>query len=78
MNFALTVKKLFFVVMYRSPSQNREDFGYFRDQIEHLINNINRENPYSVIVTGDVKCRSPLWWLDDTSNVEGALLEPFT
>ncbi len=71
-------KKIFFVVIYRSPSQNREEFDHFLDQFEHLITNINQENPYSVIVTGDFNCRSPLWWPDDISNVEGELLEPLT
>ena len=71
-------KKLIFVVIYRSPSQNRGEFDYFLNQFEHLINLINQESPYSVIVTGDFNCRSPLWWPDDISNIEGELFESFT
>ena len=37
---------------------------------------IKQENPYSVIITGDFNCRSPLWWLGDIGNVEGELFEP--
>ena len=69
-------KKIFFVVIYRSPSQSREEFDLFLDQFEHLISMIKQENPYSVIITGDFNCRSPLWWPDDIGNVEGELFEP--
>ena len=68
-------KKLSFVVIYRSPSQNRVEFDYFLNQFEHLINVIKQESPYSVIVTGDFNCRSPLWWPDDISNIKGELFE---
>ena len=44
-------KKFCFVVIYRSPSQSREDFDHFLDQCEHLISIVNQENPYKLLET---------------------------
>ena len=70
--------KLIFVVIFRSPSQIKEQYDYFLDQFEHLIAIIIQESPYLVIVTRDFSCRSPLWWPRDISNVEGKLFETLT
>ena len=31
-----------------------------------LLDAINRENPYAIILTGDFNARSPLFWQDET------------
>ena len=57
--FQLNRKKYFFTVLYRSPSQNQEQFQAFTDGFELIISKMAAENPYCVIVTGDFNCRSP-------------------
>ena len=47
-------KKVFFVAMYRSPSQSSEEFQRFIDRLQLVLNCINKERPHSVIVTGDL------------------------
>ena len=39
------------------------------------MNQMRRENVQSIIVTGDLKCRSSQWWPQDVENAEGASLD---
>ena len=68
-------KKIFFVAIYRSLSQNSEQFQHFVDMLQLTSNRINNERPYSVIVTGDLNCRSSQWWTEDIENMEGSALD---
>ena len=43
-----------------------------------MLSKMSDENPLSVIITGDFKCRSTNWWGDDIENDEGKLFETFT
>ena len=70
-------KKYFFVVIYRSPSQDQGEFDDFMINFELLLSKINAENPFCVIITGDFNCRSSQWWENDIENNEGRIFEPF-
>ena len=74
----LNRKKYFFVVVYRSPSQNQTEFDNFTINFELMLSKMHAENPFCVIVTGDFNCRSTQWWENDTENHEGKLFEPLT
>ena len=50
--------------LYRSPSQNSEEFGSFLTDFEHLLSDINARKPVSVIL-GDFNARSTSWWSND-------------
>ena len=52
-------KKYFFIVMYRIPSQNQQEFDNFMINFEQMLSKISAEEPYAVIITGDFNCRSP-------------------
>ena len=52
-------KKLFLLVLYQSPNENKEEFYYVLDQIGYLTSNINQQNPYLVIVAGVFNCNHP-------------------
>ena len=65
-------KKVFFVVVYRSPSQNAESFHSFLDKLETTIQ--TKKKPHCIILTGDFNCRSDNWWVDDEVTTEGAKL----
>ena len=67
-------KKVFFVVVYRSPSQNAESFHSFLDKLETTIQTLKDKKPQCIILTGDFNCRSDNWWVDDEVTSEGTKL----
>ena len=60
-------KKIFFVLSYRSPSKSSaiEEENYCK-KMQALLDNINKEKPSAVILTGDFNARSPLFWQGET------------
>ena len=60
-------KKKFFVLSYRSPSKSSaiEEENYCK-KMQTLLDNINKEKPSAVILTGDFNARSPLFWQGET------------
>ena len=74
----LNRKKYFFVVVYRSPSQDQGQFDNFMINFELMLSKMHAENPYCVIITGDFNCRSTQWWENNIENNEGKLFEPLT
>ena len=55
-------KKVFFILSYRSPSKNSaaEEDDYCKN-MQLLLDAINREKPFAIILTGDFNARSPLF-----------------
>ena len=74
----LNRKKYFFVVIYRSPSQNQTEFDDFTLNFELMLSKMAAENPFCVVITGDFNCRSSQWWENEIENNEGKLFEPLT
>ena len=54
-------KKYLFVVVYRSPSQDQQEFDNFMNNFELMLSKMFAEEPYAVIITGDFNCRSPMY-----------------
>ena len=54
-------KKAFFVVVYRSLSQNAECFYSFLENLELIIQNLKDKRPHCIILTSDFNCRSDSW-----------------
>ena len=67
-------KKVFFVVVYRSPSQNSESFYSFLENLELVFQNLKNKRPHFIILTGDFDCRSDSWWVEDEVTTEGTKL----
>ena len=67
-------KKVFFVVVYRSPSQNSESFYSFLENLELIIQNLKNKRPHYMILTGDFNCKSDSWWVEDEVTTEGTKL----
>ena len=59
-------KKLFFIVTYRSPSQDRESTRAYFKNLKNLLIKIKTYNPASIVLTGDMNARSPLLWSGET------------
>ena len=71
-------KKVIVSVIYRSPSQNNNDFEVFLSNLEKLLSHINNRRPSLSIVTGDFNARSSNWWCKDVNTVEGSKLFSLT
>ena len=70
-----TNKKLFFVLVYRSPSQTPLETNQYFSSLETIICQIKKENPALIILTGDINARSPLIWSgESTENLAGEKL----
>lgn len=70
-------KKLFFVALYRSPSQNSEEFQNRLCKLQLMVNKINGERPLAVILTDDFNCRSTEGLEKDVQNPKGSAFEEF-
>ena len=70
-------KKIFLINLYRSPSQNSEQFELFINNLQRVLDNIRNERPHCILLTGDFSCRSSQWWAEDIENPEGAALDEF-
>ena len=70
-------KKIFFTVLYRTPSCNHTspEFQDFLSKFETLYSNIKTENPFAMFFTGDFNAHSQLWWPDGDTNPEGTKIE---
>ena len=50
-------KKCFLTCLYRSPSQTSDEFVIFKHNLEDTISNIELENPFMSLLTGDFNGR---------------------
>ena len=71
-------RNYFFTVVYRAPGQDQDEFKSFTDNFGLPVSNMQSENPFSILITGDFNCLSNQWWGDDIENTEGKLFEPLT
>ena len=71
-------KKMFLVVLYRSPSQTSQEFGDFLDGFETMVTKIKDTKPHCLVITGDFNCKSIKWWADGDENAEGIELNELT
>ena len=63
-------KKIFFNLIYRSPSKDKNGFDTFIMNFEFLLSKVHAENPFCVIISGAFNCRSTPWWENDIENIE--------
>ena len=74
----LKSKKIFFVLLYRSPNQSTNELNLFMENLEYMIHNLNKENPTAIILSGDFNARSPLLWDDEImENLAGKKISDF-
>ena len=70
-------KKLFFTVLYRSPSfdHTSPEFQTFLLNFENLYSSIKAENPLAMFFTGDFNAHSQLWWPGGDTTHEGTTID---
>ena len=71
-------EKCFLTCIYRSLSQNQNEFKNFCTNFDILLNNINDELPLCSIVTGDFNASCSRWWKNDITNLQGQELDSLT
>ena len=65
-------KKIIISSLYRSPSQNSEEFESFLTNFEQILSDINARKPPVSVILGDFNVRSTSWWSSDTDSLEGS------
>ena len=64
-----------FLTLYRSPSQNQNDFQAFIDNLEMRLETLAQTNPFLTVVIGDFNAKSKNWCSKDSTNFEGITIE---
>ena len=60
--------------IYRSPSQNNEEFKSFFNNFEHMLSDINASKPSISVILSNLNARSTSWCSYDIDSVEGTKL----
>ena len=70
-------KKIFFTVLYRSPSFNHTtaEFANFILNFRDLYRKIKQENPYMTFFTGDFNGQSQVWYPGGATTPEGVEID---
>ena len=64
--------------MYRSPSQNNDEFETFSSDLTFLLNNVNKFQPSCSVLLGDFIAKQSKWGSTDKNNKAGIALQNFT
>ena len=51
-----------FISLYRSPSQSKDEFESFADNLELNVDSIALRNPYLIVVLGDFNAQTKGWY----------------
>ena len=62
---------MFLSVIYRSPSQNKNEFDLFLSNFRIFLSEIKKRKPSLSVVTGDFNPRSSYWWCKGINTTEG-------
>ena len=71
-------EKCFLTCIYRSPSQNCDEFDNFCLNFESILNQINNEFPLCSVVTGEFNAGCSRWWKNDITNYFGTEIDTVT
>ena len=55
-----------FITLYRSPSQNQDDFQAFIDNLEMNLEILAQRNPFLMVVLGGFNAKSKYWCSQDS------------
>ena len=72
-NFKLNigVKICNFISLYRSPSQTQDEFEKFIDNLKLNLDILCQNNPFLIVLIGDLNAKSKNWYCHDKSSREG-------
>ena len=67
-----------FLTLYRSPSQNRDEFETLSDNLELGFDHMADKNPYLMVAVGDFNAQSNSWYRNDSTDTEGSKIDLLT
>ena len=72
-NFEIKIgdKTCNFVSLYRSPSQTKDEFENFIENLELNLEHIVNKSPSLIVVLGDFNTKMHCWYQSDISTLEG-------
>ena len=72
-NFEIKIgdKTCNFVSLYRSPSQTKDEFENFIENLELNLEHIVNKSPSLIVVLGDFNTKMQCWYQSDISTLEG-------
>ena len=71
-------ERCFLTCLFRSPSQNDDDFETFCSDLTFLLNSINKFQPSCSVLLGDLNAKHSEWCSTDKSNKPGIVLGNIT
>ena len=80
LNFELRIggKICKFLFLYRSPSQNKDDFETFLENLELNFDHMAEKNPFMMVALGDFNSKSKSWHTNDSTNYEDSKIDFLT
>ena len=67
-----------FISLYRSPSHTQDEFEKFIDNLELNLEILCQNNPFLILLIGDLNAKSKNWCCPDKSSHEGNAIENVT
>ena len=79
-NFELNIggKICNFISLYRSPSQTQDEFEKFIDNLELNLETLCQNNPFLIVLIGDLNAKSKNWYSHDKISHKGNEIENVT
>ena len=79
-NFEIKIadKTCNFISLYRSPSQSKDEFESFADNLELNLDSIALRNPYLIVVLGDFNAETKGWYPLGKATYEGTRIDGIT
>ena len=67
-----------FISLYRPPSQTQDKFEKFIDNLELTLETLFQNNPFLIVLIGDLNAKSKNWYFLDKTSHEGIEIENVT
>ena len=67
-----------FIYLYRSPSQFKDEFESFADNLELNLDPVVHRNPYFIVVLGDFNAQTKGWYPLGKATYEGTRIDGIT
>ena len=67
-----------FISLYRSPSQSKDEFEFFTDNLELNVHSIALRNPLLIVVLGDFNAHTKGWYPLDKISVKNNICTIFS
>ena len=67
-----------FLCLYRSPSQTRDTFEIFADNLELTLDTLTYHNPFLIVAIGDFNAKTTNCYKNDSKSYEGLKIDAIT